>query len=117
MLLATITGLDDQRVAERMREICAHLGADEAVTLQAIDVALARFQARESLKDSLNAGLRFVLHVKASARYQRTSMPAPKQMPDLVGLSNFTRTDWAALAVRVIGGVGLAVAIATAALS
>lgn len=93
MLMTTICSLDDQGVAEIMREVCKKLGCDEALTLTTVDIALERFQKTGSRAQAINAGSAWVSRVKRSGQPERRRLDSASNGPALSvhGAGRFTR--------------------------
>src|SRR6185369_3947542 len=60
MLLTTITSLDDQEIAERMRAIAVRLHCNRALTEQAADEAVMTYQRTGSADKALSSGIEFI---------------------------------------------------------
>lgn len=60
MLLTSITCLDDQVVAEKMRNIAERVSGSRILAEQAADEAVAVFRQTDSAADAINAGVAFL---------------------------------------------------------
>lgn len=88
MLLTPITSLNDQTVAEAMREIAQKRHCDTILTEQSVDEAVRLFQSGASRGEAINSGLALIIQRLATEEID-TNLRRMRRSSDHV--TNFLR--------------------------